>query len=377
MRATQFRATSHDLAHLSPIRADNGTGLRGPKLGSLHRGREFVFDPFAAYQSGLVTGPNVVIFGRIGSGKSAATKMMIRRAVNRGASVVVLDPKGEYSGLATQLGGRIVALGDTGWCNVFSGDVDVDVRLITALLGSARGRALDDVETLKVEMYWRDCNAGHSKRPLQTLLEWCQRNGDSVIGSTVHRFVGGDLKGLIDGTGAPEDPSDIINVLNLERWWGTDVISTVAMLAWAIAEQSLTTSTGHRFLVADEAWSLLDNQTSLLRLRGSLKLARATGTSHILILHRLADLETVGDVGSREYAAALSLLRDCDTHFMFQATHGDVAAFAREFDLTDLEQRYVAELPRGVTLARYGAHRSIVRLEPTRDDFVDTDGAMR
>ena len=377
MKTTNFRTTSHDLAHLSPIRADNGTGLRGSKLGSLHRGREFVFDPFAAYEAGLVTGPNVVIFGRIGSGKSAATKMMIRRAVNQGASAVVLDPKGEYSGLAAQLGGRVLTFGDGGWCNVFSGDTDDDLRLIHALLGSARGRALDDVETLKVEMYWRDCNAGHSKRPLQTLLEWCQRNGDSVIGSTVHRFVGGDLKGLIDGTGAPEKPSDIINVLNLERWWGTEVISTVAMLAWAVAERSLTMSTGHRFLVADEAWSLLDNQTSLMRLRGSLKLARATGTSHILILHRLADLETVGDVGSREYAAALSLLRDCDTHFMFQATHGDVAAFAREFDLTDLEQRYVAELPRGAALARYGTHRSIVRFEPTRDDFIDTDGAMR
>lgn len=377
VRPTTFRATSHDIAELSPLRADNGTGLHGLPLGSLLRGREFVFDPFSAYQAGLVTGPNVVIFGRIGSGKSAATKMMMRRAVAGGSSGVVLDPKGEYSVLAEQLGGRLFTLGDVGWFNVVSGDTPDDLRVISALLGSARGRPLDDVETMKVELYWRDSNASRSQRPLQTLLHWCQSNGDGVIASTVHRFVAGDLQGLIDGPGEPEELSHAINVLNIERWWGTDVIPTVAMLAWTIAERALSLSSGRKYLVADEAWALLDNQASLLRLRGSLKLARASGTSHILILHRLADLEAVGDVGSRDYAAALSLLRDCDTHFMFQTAQGDVSAFANEFHLTELEQRYVVALPRGAALARYGPHRSIVRFEPTRDDLIDTDGAMR
>ena len=377
VRPASYRATSRDLAGLAPLRADHGTGLRGASLGSLHRGGEFVFDPFAAYHAGLVTGPNVMILGRIGSGKSAVTKMMIRRAVTGGASAVVLDPKGEYSDLASSLGGRVVTLGDAGWFHVVSGDVTDDLRVICGLVGSARGRPLDDEETMKIEMYWRDSNASEATRPLRTLLHWCQRNGEGTLASTVHRFVAGDLKGLIDGDDAPDELSHAITVLNIERWWGTEAMATVAMLAWVIAERALATGAGHRFLVADEAWSVLDNQASLLRLRGSLKLARASGTSHILILHRLADLEAVGDVGSRHYAAALSLLRDCDSHFMFQANEGDVTSLAREFGLTDLEQRYLPALPRGAALVRYGPHRSIVRFEPTEEDAVDTDRAMR
>jgi hypothetical protein len=43
------------------------------------------------------------------------------------------------------------------------------------------------------------------------------------------------------------------------------------------------------------------------------------------------------------------------------------------------EERYLAALPKGAALVRYGAHRSIVRFRPDRRDvtFIDTDQAMR
>ena len=372
-----FRATTHDLIDLSPLRADNGTGLDGVSLGSLHRGRNFVFDPFDAYRSGLVTGPNMVILGRIGSGKSAAVKMMLRRALLGGASVAVLDPKGEYTPLAQQCHGQIFTLGDAGWFDIRSGSRQEDVRVLCALLSLARGHALSDVEAMTVESLWRESNAETQTRPIKYLLELSQRNGDIAIASTLHRFVDGDLGGLIDGHGEPQSVTSTISVLNLERWWGTDALAAVSMLAWVIAERTLAQGRKGRYLVADEAWSLLDAHASLMRLRGSLKLARASGTSHILVLHRLADLEVVGDVGSRHYAAALSLLRDCDTHLVFQTSEGDVGALAKEFHLTDREQRYVTALPRGAALVRYGPHRSIVRFQPTREDLIDTDRAMR
>lgn len=374
---TTFRATTHDLRELSPLRIDNGTGLRGATLGVLHRGGSFVFDPFAAYHAGLVSGPNIVIFGRIGSGKSAVTKMILRRAVTEGASAVVLDPKGEYSALAQQLGGSVMSVGDSGWCNIVTGEPDRDLRTIASLLGSARGRKLSDVEAMQLDSYWHEGAISTAPRPLLELLRRCDDHRDVELGSTVRRFVHGDLRGLIDGPDSPQDLSSRVMVLNLERWWGTDAIGTIAMLAWILAEQSLATGRGNRYLVADEAWSLLDNRESLLQLRGSLKLSRATGTSHILVLHRLADLAAVGDVGSRSYAAALSLLRDCDTHFIFRSADEDAATLAREFHLTETEQRYVTALPRGAALVRYGAYRSLVRCTPTSADLIDTDAAMR
>jgi hypothetical protein len=52
---------------------------------------------------------------------------------------------------------------------------------------------------------------------------------------------------------------------------------------------------------------------------------------------------------------------------------------ATALGLHQREERYLTALPKGVALVRYGAYRSIVRVEPDRRDvrFVDTDGAMR
>jgi hypothetical protein len=43
------------------------------------------------------------------------------------------------------------------------------------------------------------------------------------------------------------------------------------------------------------------------------------------------------------------------------------------------EEQYLVALPKGVTLVRYGMHRSIVRVVPDHRDttFIDTDAAMR
>ena len=377
MNGATFLASTHDLVHLSPLRIDNGTGLAGEQLGSLSRGGPFIFDPFSAYQARLVTGPNVVVFGRIGSGKSALVKMILRRAVARGSSVVVLDPKGEYSTLAKQCNGSIFSVGHGTWFNLASGHDADDARVLCSLLSSARGSALSDLEVMQVENYWQESNAGRSERPIKTLLEWCQRRGDQELESTLRRFVVGDLRGLIDGPDIPSALRASITVLNLEQWWGTEVLGTVAMLAWIIAERALALASGNAYLVADEAWSLLDNRTSLIRLRGSLKLARSSGIAHVLVLHRLADLEAIGSVGTQGYAAAMSLLRDCDTHFLFQASSGDVDALGDELKLTPLERQYVAALPRGVALVRYGTSSSVVRIEPTVEDQIDTDAAMR
>lgn len=288
-----------------------------------------------------------------------------------------IDLKGEYTTLAQQCDGRVFALGHVGWFDIRSGNSQEDIRVICALLSSARGHALSDIEAMTVASLWRQSNADSDDRPIRTLLTASQGRDEVSIASTLHRFVDGDLRGLIDGDDPPQRIHGAITVLNLEQWWGTEALATVAMLAWIIAERSLSSSVGNRFLVADEAWSLLDTHASLMHLRGSLKLARASGTSHVLVLHRLADLESVGDIGSRQYATALSLLRDCDTHVVFQASEGDVVSLANEFDLTDRERRYVSALPRGAALVRYGPHRSLVRFEPTTEDHVDTDGAMR
>jgi hypothetical protein len=303
--------------------------------------------------------------------------MMLRRAFDSSCVVVVLDPKGEYGDFARSLGGEIVSFGSDGWFRIDTGNARNDIDTLAALLESARGSSLSDVERMKLELHWRRSSAGASLRPLATLLQCCWEDGDVELAGTLSRFVDGDLRGLADGPDEHHISLGRVTVIDLQRWWGTPSMPVVMHLAWVLAQRVSESRTGRKFIVLDEAWALLDNPFALHRVRGSFKLARSTGISHIVVLHRLADLESLGDVGSRNFAAAKSLVRDCDSHVIFHSTPGDVVAMQRELGLSDREARYVSEVGRGVALFRFGTHRSVVRFEPTPHDLIDTDQAMR
>ena len=67
-------------------------------------GGSFVFDPFELYAAGVVSNPNMVVFGQIGRGKSAFVKTFLWRQAVFGRRAWVVDPKGEYGDLADALG---------------------------------------------------------------------------------------------------------------------------------------------------------------------------------------------------------------------------------------------------------------------------------
>lgn len=373
----RFRSVAVDLSVVSPLFMDTGTSLDVAPLGSTLRGTSFAFEPFAAYHAGLMNGPNVAVLGRIGCGKSASVKMMVRRACDSACVLVILDPKGEYGELATSLGGGIVKFGSDGWFRIATGDARQDIDTVAALLESARGSSLSDVERMKLEHHWRSSGAGASPRPLATLLRRCWDDGDRELAGTLNRFVDGDLSGLADGPDGHHISLGRVTAIDLQSWWGTPSMPVVMHLAWVMAHRMSESRAGRKFIVLDEAWALLDNPFALHRVRGSFKLARSTGISHVVVLHRLADLESLGDVGSRNFAAAKSLVRDCDAHVIFHSTPGDIGAMQRELGLSDREAQYVSEIGRGVALFRFGTHRSVVRFEPTPHDLIDTDQAMR
>jgi len=130
--------------------------------------------------------------------------------------------------------------------------------------------------------------------------------------------------------------------------------------------------------VLDEAWSVLADPHALRWLQGSWKLARAKGVSHVLVLHRWSDVAAVGDAGSAHRERAQGLLRECETAWLFRQPP-DEAERCRRVRATPREERYLSALPKGAALVRYGAHRSIVRVQPDQRDcaFIDTDRAMR
>ena len=104
------QVTTRNLGAAYPFIAEAGLGQRGVVIGDDLLGGSFVFDPFELYAAGVVSNPNMVVFGQIGRGKSSFVKTFLWRQAVFGRRAWVVDPKGEYGDLADAWGVRPVAL---------------------------------------------------------------------------------------------------------------------------------------------------------------------------------------------------------------------------------------------------------------------------
>ena len=78
----------------------------------LYSGASFVYDPWVLYARGLITAPNIVLAGIVGSGKSSLAKSLYTRSIPFGRRVYVPgDPKGEHTAVAEAVGGQAIVLG--------------------------------------------------------------------------------------------------------------------------------------------------------------------------------------------------------------------------------------------------------------------------
>ena len=379
-------ATSSDLSSLRLPAHDAGTGLAGRPLGHCLRGFDFVLDPFDAYAAGLVSNPNVVVAGSIGAGKSTVVKMLLDRALVRGRRVVVVDPKGEYAPLAASYGVRPVTLGRDGWCSPFPDDDREGRNLLRALVASAQGSPPSSDQHYVIDEVWRRLPSPRPVRVLRALYEQLhshiaseQATAHRSLALTLYRFIHGDLAELFDGDGDPLRFDGQLIVLDLSAQWSSNSFSVAALSAVAAAQQVVAVKEELGYLVLDEAWALLSDAHALRWLQGSWKLARSRGLSHVLVLHRWTDVAAAGDAGSAQRERAQGLLRECETALLFRQPPDEAREMAVALGLHAREERYLTALPKGAALARYGAHRSVVRVTPDERDrqFIDTDGAMR
>ena len=103
-------ATTRHLSVAYPLATEAGLGHQGVLIGQDVLGGSFVYDPFVLYRQGVITNPNMVVFGQIGRGKSSFVKSYLWRQAVFGRRAWVVDPKGEYGPLARAWGVAPVAL---------------------------------------------------------------------------------------------------------------------------------------------------------------------------------------------------------------------------------------------------------------------------
>jgi type IV secretory pathway VirB4 component len=410
LRVDWHRSTMAHLRSVYPFHADAGLGHRGPYMGVSVTGGmgAFHFDPFELY-GGVLTNPNVIVLGEVGSGKSSTVKAFIARSVavygNR-RFVAVIDPKGEYTPVAAMLGLPVVKLhpGGTARLNPMDprpGDDPADAisrqSLAAALVTAVLGRALDPTEDALLG--WAIQTLASTGQAF-TLADVVAAVGDPApelvalaqatplelaraaapvvfaLDKLIHRA----LRGMFDGsTTVGLDWADGAGiVVDLSAVYGDrQALPLVMMAATHWLGAVLQRQSDRRVIqVIDEAWAAVLHGAR--HFQSSLKLARTYGVSTWLVCHRPADLTAQADDGTADAKIAAGLLSDIQTRVLMRQPSDQLPMAGELFGLTERETALVGQLVRGRALWRLQTRGAVVQqvLTARELELFDTDAAM-
>lgn len=411
-RLPRHQDTSATLAGAYPFLAEGGLGSQGVFVGQdMYSGGSFVYDPWVLYAHGLITAPNIVLAGIVGSGKSSLAKSLYTRSIAFGRRVYVPgDPKGEHTPVAEAVGGKAIVLGhglsnrlnpldeghrpgglsDTEWATqVASRRRD----LIGALAETVLERSLSPLEHTAIDLALQGAVRSAEVPILPMVVDriLAPDAADDVgrrlaedgrlVGHALRRLVAGDLQGLFDGPSTVRfDPSLPMVSLDLSRVAENSTLVSVLMTcssAW-MESALLDPAGGQRYVIYDEAWRLMSHPALLKRMDAQWRLARHYGIANVLIFHKLTDLDNVGDQGSAMRALASSLLANAETRIIYRQEPDQLGATATALGLTGTEQRLLPGLGTGQGLWRIKSHSYVVQaqLHPNELAVFDTNSKM-
>jgi type IV secretory pathway VirB4 component len=411
LKVQPHRATTDVLAGAYPFLAEAGLGTDGVFIGQdSWSTAAFVYDPWTFYKQGVLTNPNQLLAGVIGKGKSMLAKSLATRSIAFGRKVYVPgDPKGEWSVVSWAVGGQAIELGgmlstrlnplDEGPRVAGTDDVTWKVEtakrkraLLGSLTESALGRPLLPTEHTALDAALETTVLGSTTPILPMVVDALFVPSNAHIGSSVDqlmtdgrdaghvlaRLVRGDLAGLFDGPSTVAfDPGLPMLSLDLSRISGSDqLIGLVMSCASAWMEAALADpAAGQRYVIYDEAWRLIAQPNLLSRVQSQWKLSWALGIANLMIIHRLSDLDAVGDANSEARNLDMGLLADCSTKIIYAQETDEAKRTGRVLGLSSTEIAQLPELDRGEGLWRIGERSFMVRHTCTLNELVlfDTD----
>ena len=412
-RVKPHRATSAVLSGAYPFLAEAGLGGQGVLVGEdLYSGGSFCFDPWVLYEQGVITNPNVLLAGVIGVGKSCLAKSLIARSIAFGRRAYVPgDPKGEWTAVAHAVGGQAIALGhglphrlnplDEGTRPAGVDDTEWTAllwqrrrELLGSLTETVLGRPLHPTEHTALDAALRSA-VGDSATPtlpmvVDRMLDPRPDGTDASVAQlrqdgrqpahALRRLVYGDLAGLFDGPSTVRfDPTSPMVTLDLSRVSGSDELLALVMTcasSWMEASL-LDPDGGQRWIVYDEAWRIMAQPSLIRRMQSQWKLSRAYGIANLMVIHRLSDLDAIGDAASQSRALAAGLLADCSTRITYRQESDQLAGTAAALGLTATEKELLTDLGVGEGLWRIGKRGFVVQHQMTADELAVFDTTAR
>ncbi|WP_224390417.1 ATP-binding protein [Pseudonocardia sp. ICBG1293] len=394
-RTPVHTATTAEIGGLFPLLAANGVPAVGARLGyDTQSGGAFYVHPTEWVLRGMVTNPNLAVFGEPGRGKSSTVVALLLRMMLFGVrSLISGDVKGEYTPLLRALGITPIALGRgsphrlnaldlgpvrarwTGWSierqrEELSSVLARWTRMLTAL-AEAQGYSptvTDELVLSTVLTRLVGAADGYTElRPI-TIPQVVARLADPdddlwrelrfadrrqfvdhtrQITDALSNLVVGPLAGLFDEPtnfdldwDAPVQSMD----LSLLRSRGDQAVAVAltCLGSWSSMITDLQDDGDVRIVVRDEVWRQMRlGLRAVQAVDSDLRLSRAERKIQLLVMHKPSDLLSVGAAGSQEVSIAKDLLALCSTRILLgQSTRvGD--ELADELGLYEREQAVI------------------------------------
>ncbi len=195
----------------------------------------------------------------------------------------------------------------------------------------------------------------------------------------------GPLRGMFDGPTTPGlDLDSKLVVLDLHAVRDSPAVGILMACATAwmsalLARMSERPGRERLINVADESWKIIQHTGLGDWFQSNFKLARQFGVMNIVVLHKLADLQTVGDAGSRASRIAEGLIADASTRVVYHQDESQVDATRRLLGLSHSESQLISVLSAGQALWRVGSRSFVVQHHRSRMEtqLTDTDTGMR
>ena len=409
LRATEqpgHRCTTRHAQAVYPFINAGGLGGRGVYIGRSSGGGAFCYDPWVLYGDGTLDDPNAIVLGKLGQGKSALVKTLLWRMLLFGRRAFVLDVKREYGPLCDAVGVSPISLrpGGSVRLNPLASrpEEHAQLELLRAVTASALGEGLTQVEAAALREALRVVRASGDSEPtlpqvasllfapVDAMVRRLQTTPAALAADTrraalaLQDLCEGPLRGMFDGPTTPGLDLDAkLLVLDLHAVRDSPAVGILMACAsaWISALLARTAQRPGRerlINVADESWKIVAHTGLGEWFQSNFKLARQFGVMNLVVLHKLADLQTAGDAGSRASRIAEGLIADASTRIVYHQDESQVPLTRALLGLSESEARLISLLSPGQALWRVGARSFVVTHRRSRSErrLTDTDTGM-
>jgi type IV secretory pathway VirB4 component len=369
-------------------------------------GSAFCFDPWILYDEGILDDPNALILGKLGQGKSALVKTFLWRMLLFGRRAFVLDVKREYGPLCDAVGVKPITLEPGGAIRLnpltTRAEEHARIELLRAIATTALGERLRQAEAAALREALRTVSGLTSEPTLPEIAAVLftppaemalrlQTTPDQLAADTrrvalaLQDLCEGSLKGIFDGPTTPGlelDAKLVVIDLHAVRDSPAVGILMACATAWIsalLSHQAERPGRERLITVADESWKIIQHTGLGEWFQSNFKLARQFGVMNLVVLHKLGDLQAVGDAGSRAARIAEGLIADASTRVIYHQDDSQIALTQSLLGLSDTEAQVLSRLGCGQALWQVGSRSFIVQHDRSRLEtrLTDTDSGMR